>query len=645
MTSLLPQNYSRLSLEDRRAARVAACSRFDTAEEAVESWAFFRDYYLRPDPEGGFDPGFYKYYIEPSKLHHRMVEWAERYKCTAFAAPRKSAKSTTILSLILWQLLTRTKWSINLVKAKDDFVIDDFESIKYQLENNERILEDFGEQKPPRGSSLWTNHRLILRNRNSLRGLSVDGKLRGPIADLAILDDIEDDKSDQSRNEARLMELKERLLKVIVPMLDRTGHVLVIGTLLSQRSFLYHVIYTKEDRRFKSVREGGLWFKINVPAMDAQGRNSWRAKFTKDFLNQQRELLGDAFFQQEYMGDPRSEQDALFSVKSDLHEYELAHPDEAETTNPFQCTTEVVWHEQTRQGLMRRAMPYNALLNSLLRGITVDYAPGLQAGNDYSSILVWGLSPQNELFILDGWFGRQPSPRLTKIIWDYALLWRVATVGVEAVSIQMDLFYRIQEYGEALREKLDWCPICVPVKYPANLSKADRISALEWRFNHARVKFPRHRRDVQAPHWGGVTSIPEMYKQIRNFTPDLRGLPHDDVIDTLAMAQYVTRTGKAPSATPTEGDSVVERMLRGEMYLEGTNIPMAGALDISRLTLSDLGAIISVARELRSDESPLLGGVLSGPASDWGGPSDDCPPPRDPFAGVPGCPIFRPDQR
>jgi len=634
-TLWLPSDYSQLTIIGQREARVAVAGQHSTPEAAVAGWAFFRDYYLVPDPEDGFDPGFYKYYLGPSPLHSALVRWLWAYKASAVGAPRKSAKSTTVLSEELRQLLVcPSGWSINQVKAKDDFVIDDFEAVKYQLETNRRIIEDFGEQKPPRGRGLWSNHRLILRNRNSYRGLSVDGKLRGPIADLTVLDDVEDDKSNQSRNDQRLAELKERLLKVIMPMLDRSGHVLVDGTLLDMASFLFHIIHTTEDQRFRSVAEGGHWFKINVPAEDKTGRNVWRAKYTPEWMAQQRALLGDSFFQTEFMGDPRSEQDALFTVRPLEHEYQLLKEDELETTAPFQCITEVQWHE--RSGEPPQSLPvvrvFKDWIADLHRGITVDYAPGLSSSNDYSAVLVWGLDPRNNLFVLDGWFGRQPSPRLTTIVWQYALLWNVAVIGVEAVSVQMEVYNRIREYGEKLREQMGWCPVCVPIRYPANLSKSDRIAALEWRFNHGRIKLPAHRR-THGP-------IAELYKQIRNFTPDLRGLPHDDVIDTLAMAQYVTRTGRPPPNTPDALRTPVEMLKAGELYIPGTEVSLAGCVDFSRLTLPDIEAIMSMARDRRAHN--LLGDPLVDAESDgWpdlqteqevGGPED--------LYG--SCPIFRP---
>lgn len=302
---LLPPDYDQLTREGQRLARINACRDISSPADAALSWACFRDYYLAPDPDSGFDPAFYqKPYLPTPPFHYKLVEWLHTYDCVAVQSPRGSAKSTMRRSLLLWKALCWPGTELLQILAKDDFVVRDSHRLRVQLEMNERILADFGSQRPPRGQGIWSGHTITLRCGSIIDGLSIEGRMRGMRPTLAVLDDVEADEEGAAAKRSSA-ELTETICRVIEPMLDSQRKLMVLGTFIGRNSFLYRVVCTDDDSRFQSVDRGGRWFKVNIPAEDRQGRSCWSAKYTKEFLDSKRRSMGSAFFSTEYLGDPQ----------------------------------------------------------------------------------------------------------------------------------------------------------------------------------------------------------------------------------------------------------------------------------------------------------------------------------------------------
>ena len=109
-----------------------------------------------------------------------MVYDLGKYARNATAAPRGSAKSTVIgLEIPLLLSLTRPHYEMSLGLATDRLVEERFDKIIQQFVENELILQDFGEMKPPRGRKIWNHHQLSLMNGAIIKGLSVMGKKQG----------------------------------------------------------------------------------------------------------------------------------------------------------------------------------------------------------------------------------------------------------------------------------------------------------------------------------------------------------------------------------------------------------------------------------------------------------------------------------
>ena len=182
----LPADYAELSLDGQKEARLAVLHNQSTPLNLVLAWDAFRRIYL-----AGAGRLFYKNSFEESpEFHAQMVFDLGSHGRNAQAAPRGSAKSTVIgLEVPLLLAITRPHYEMTLGLATDRLVEERFDKLIQQFVENELILQDFGEMKPPRGRKIWNHHQLSLMNGAIIKGLSVMGKKRGGRPRLFILDD------------------------------------------------------------------------------------------------------------------------------------------------------------------------------------------------------------------------------------------------------------------------------------------------------------------------------------------------------------------------------------------------------------------------------------------------------------------------
>ena len=169
---------SRLSKE----ARVA---------KAKKDFRFFCRYYLAQH-----------FQSEPAEFHAEMGGLLRSHDRVACAAPREHAKSTVVsFAYVLFVMLFGLHHFVVIFRDGEETARQNVDDVRREFEENERIIEDFGDQI---GSRKWTESefitasgvKLIARGRgSSVRGLRFKQYRPG----LVILDDIEDDQAVESK--------------------------------------------------------------------------------------------------------------------------------------------------------------------------------------------------------------------------------------------------------------------------------------------------------------------------------------------------------------------------------------------------------------------------------------------------------------
>ena len=213
-----------------------------------------------------------------------------------FKWPRGHAKSTHFdIFMPLW-LMFQPKRLINfmvLVGKSEDSAIRLLSDIQAELEYNQRLITDFGEQK---SVGDWQEGEFTSQSGVKFlacgRGQSPRGlREREARPDYIVIDDLDDDEL--CRNEKRVKDLTDWVKEALFGALDvGRGRFLMVGNLISKTSVLANIAATN-----------GVYVS-EIKAVDRDGNPVWKEKWTKEEAQAYRDFVGYRAWEKEMMHNP-----------------------------------------------------------------------------------------------------------------------------------------------------------------------------------------------------------------------------------------------------------------------------------------------------------------------------------------------------
>lgn len=593
----LPPDYPELSQDGKRKARRNAASLRGNPYLEVTAWYFFREYYLRSQPPGAF---YAHGTVESPQAHAQIIhDWA-KYPRSVTEAPRGMAKSTLVREQALRKLLTVPHYEVAGFYSGLDAVTKSILKVRGQIENNQRIIDDFGKMRTPRGQGIWNTQAFQLKNGAMFTGRPIRGAVLGMRPHEIFMDDVERDDS-LTQEPADLAEnFREFFFNAIYPMTEGECKVRVIGTIVDSKTFI-HWLQTTNDPRIKNYWHRILYKAEWIDPSTGEQKLVWKEKMSAEWLAERRAIMGETAYARQYLNQPATDEDKPLKRHPLLTTYWLANADAPARTNPLSSNALLVTHQLTgwkEDELSKEKLPevrkvvrpFRDVLAGMRRFICVDYATTYTPTSDFSVVHVMGLenSPvhTNTLYSLDIWIGRVRRERLIKQTYEMARKWGVYLIGVEAYPLQQEYFDRMHADLGAMFKSEGRPPAIVPLKFPPKFKKEDKIEGLTWRFTQFCVKLPADREDE-----AGYRAL---NYQIDHYTRDLVHLQFDDALDSMAMSQAIGKQ-RAPVrdiiARPEEDDPLQE-LKQGNFIDEVTGLPHAGALDWTQVSSQDLREIM-----------------------------------------------------
>lgn len=256
----------------------------------------------------------------------------------ARAAPRGNAKSTlSTLILPLWCIVGKRRRFIGVLSDTTEQAEEFLESIKAELEANERLREDFPDACA-RGRA-WKAGQIITQNGVKVKCWGKRKRLRGARhgsrrPDLVICDDLEDDENIESPEQRE----KDRawFFKAVMKIGGRYTVYLVIGTILHYDSLLSRLLkqpgwkariwqavlqwspsplWQDWERLFLSDGEeaADCFFKSHQKEMLEGAQELWPAGEPYYYLMKMRLIDGPAYFDSEKQNEPIHPSERLFN--------------------------------------------------------------------------------------------------------------------------------------------------------------------------------------------------------------------------------------------------------------------------------------------------------------------------------------------
>lgn len=606
----LPEDYDLLTKEGQRLARVNACRQWTIppprtrevsalvphAARRVASHQFFDAYYLQPDEEMDWDPGFYDLDPLPSpEMHWDMARMWSMYQRSLTVMPRGSAKSTTIRRDDLMKLVSYPKYSIVYATSSQSNSAQTSEIIRKQAYFNSRIQADWGPEYdvetllPKRGVQPTGSEHFYLANSAHMRCLSATSRLRSIRPMRFRLDDPEWDGSASTNSEVLRQYMEQLLFKVVLPAVARAGSGIDwTATFVSRRHYAWHAANVVEgpngleaqDPRFNSWARKTV--KILEPDENGVLRSCWPEMWPIDSeerdrlglpldtqtIEELRVSLGASAFNSEYMAMPGTGDDQYFELDPEpkgRHAWWLTNIDPEVTTDPRKSKALIHWENpETKEEVSQEL---GAFLSQRQLFITLDSAYTETATSDRraATLMAWR-AHDNVLFVMDMWSARSTDSKLVDEAMKMADRWRCPVLFPEVVRESFKLYQRIKgivSTRTASQIGYSFVPRVVALK-PGSMSKQAKIEALDVRVEHGLLKLPLWNRR-------GNPAVRRVCDQIEGFNPVAKdgGLENDDELDTVAMSIFVLR-GKQRDVQ--KGDvhvkSIEERVDSGE-YMHG----------------------------------------------------------------------------
>lgn len=252
-----------------------------------------------------FFPHIIKGHYETPQAHIELIREISSPQDSGIVFPRGFAKSTWEKIDTLHDIVYNLEPVILYISNNLTDAGYHFESIKTELENNERLRYVYGNLVPDqsRKGVKWTNKHLEAANgvnlvaRGANKGRGVNIKNQRPTK--AIIDDGEDDE--MVRSPERRQKYRNWVHNVVIPSLDvERGRLKVIGTVIHEKVFVLD-FYHKKGGILRKAIEGG--------------KSIWPEYWTEERLEQKRLDIGTRAFMQEYMNEPTNDDLANFKAE------------------------------------------------------------------------------------------------------------------------------------------------------------------------------------------------------------------------------------------------------------------------------------------------------------------------------------------
>lgn len=237
-----------------------------------------------------------------------LLKPTQKLSGAMFIEPREHGKTVRwSFAYVLWCVLTGRARYVLLIGASGDSAKENLGNIKTEIEENERILEDFGSLQ---GDS-WTNVRLEFANGTCIQAKGSGASMRGTRfrqyrPDLIVIDDVLKDDAINSPTQRNKI---HRWLKRVVFNLGKTAFIIWVNT-----------IFHNDDpisRLCRELEAGDLvnWIAVRLGCIRPDGTPLWPEYWDLQSLEDKKKTIGVSAFSTEYMNEPLADEERIIHIE------------------------------------------------------------------------------------------------------------------------------------------------------------------------------------------------------------------------------------------------------------------------------------------------------------------------------------------
>ena len=367
-------------------------------------------------------------------------------------------------------------------------------SIKHYIERDAVFREKYGNWKPEFREDKWSEDSIVITARTmnlndpSIDTCAVDRNKDGSHPDVVIGDDI------QSVANASTPTMRTKTwnhLTSMMPQLVPGGTMLLVGTRKHNQD-VYGKIYTINDERI-AKREEPLFRILRHGAYNEDGSLYFPGRLTHEYLKEEKQILGDRMFANEYLNEPIEEGAKLFTKeKFDMEQIE-------HFIDPL--TGGGLIHTRGSQIPVNMTMVWDP----------AGHKPS--EASDYHGLTVVGTDPEDHWWVIKAEGIKGNPDYVVSRVAGFIMRYKPQLLGVETVFRQEFWIYLLRQHLASIGVE---CPSIREIE--SKEAKYGRISALQPRFQQDKITL-----DV---------SCLALKKQMLDYPETEDG--HDDLVDSLA---------------------------------------------------------------------------------------------------------------
>lgn len=357
---------------------------------------------------------FFMWYYYATTMGDHQVRWAHsllKRKRGLVLGPCGHGKTETFSKgLCSWLIVRNRNIRVLLVSKSDGLAVKNLKVIRHELQNNPRIIGDFGRFYDPEAT--WSDHQLYcLRTKNikdpTLEAVGLLGAITGGRFDVIILDDVLDVLN--TRSEDQRLKVADYIDGTLLPRLEPWGVCWAIGTRKHADDYYnaiinnktWHVVHDRaiirepEKYRIEETDDPveietpeGERIEVNARAIiESQDRGEvlWPAKWTMEQLLLYRYGLTTIVFNREYQNICSSDETALFKLR-DLE----------------QCRDATVSYVPGRFSDEFQRREFSCIFQGIDPALVDDKKKAEKRDTDFTVIETWGLRKKDKMKVLLG---------------------------------------------------------------------------------------------------------------------------------------------------------------------------------------------------------------------------------------------------
>ena len=251
--------------------------------------------------------------------YHALLYPIPRLKGIVDIEPREHGKSVRMsFANVLWRILTGKSRFIVIIAASQKDANKILRDIKYELIDNPKIIEDFGNLK----GEVWTADFIELKNGCAIAARGAGASVRGIRhrqfrPDYVVCDDILKDEA--ARSPVQRENIYDWFKRAVIP-LGKNAFIVVVNTIFHYDDLPSRLLREIEERTLKG------WLGLRFSAIRENGKPLWESYWSLKDLEEKKLVIGSAKFATEYMNEPVSDEDALFKAEWITHYAEAELP-------------------------------------------------------------------------------------------------------------------------------------------------------------------------------------------------------------------------------------------------------------------------------------------------------------------------------